>query len=155
MDRAFVRHLARTIWYALLRLLLPLGGEATARDIRRQVQPRLDRPLPTRVSSRELLAALAHRPFRSIFYARLRNKGIPGRVLAGLLACLYRGEPVLYFACGELGPGFMMMHGFSTIITARRIGTDCQVASRSQSDMTTGAHRRPSAIASESELARR
>jgi serine O-acetyltransferase len=128
VDNALVKQLVRSVIYAPLRATLPLGGEATQRDIRRQLQPRLDLPLPSAVSSRDLLAALAHRPFRTIFYTRLRNSGIAGRLLASALELFYKGEPALYFACGELGPGFMMMHGFATIITARRIGTDCQVA---------------------------
>ncbi len=120
--------LARRLAYLPLRLALPLGGEATVRDIRRQVQPRLDLPLPSSVPERDLVAVLAHRPFRTILYRRLRRRGIAGRILGIALAALYRGEPALYITCEEIGPGFVMMHGFATIITARRIGRDCQVA---------------------------
>ena len=109
-------------------MALRLGGEATRRDIRRQVQPRLDLPLPERVGSAELLGVLAHRPFRSILYHRLRLSGIPGRIVAGVLSVVYHGEPALFITCPEVGAGFMMMHGFATIVTAQRLGVDCQIA---------------------------
>ncbi len=127
MLRALKR-LWRTFAFLPLRPALVLGGEATRRDVRRQLQPRLDLPLPESVSTAELLEVLAHRPFRSILYHRLRLGGIPGRIIAALLAGVYRGEPALFLTCEEIGPGLMMMHGFATIVTARRIGADCQVA---------------------------
>ena len=123
-----VARTVRLIAYLPLRLALPLGGEATERDVRRQLQPRLDLPLPASYTSAELVRVLAHRPFRSILYYRLRTIGIPGRVLAKALSVLYRGEPALFISSAEIGPGLMMMHGFATIIAARRIGTDCQIS---------------------------
>jgi serine acetyltransferase len=126
-----VRHLllaSRFVAYLPLRLALPLGGTATDRDIRRQLQPRLDLALPTSYTSAELVRVLAHRPFRSIFYGRLRSSGVAHRLLAGGLSFFYRGEPALFITCEDIGPGLMLMHGFATIITAERIGTDCQIA---------------------------
>ncbi len=123
-----LKRLWRTFAFLPLRLALGLGGEATQRDIRRQLQPRLDLPLPESVSAAELLEVLAHRPFRSILYQRLRLGGNAGRVIAAVLAAVYRGEPALFITCAEIGPGLMMMHGFATIVTAQRIGADCQVA---------------------------
>lgn len=118
----------RLIAYLPLRLALPLGGAATERDVRRQLQPRLDLPLPASYTSADLVRVLAHRPFRSVFYYRLRTIGIPGRVLAKALAVLYHEEPALFISSPEIGPGLMMMHGFATIVAARRIGTDCQIS---------------------------
>ena len=123
-----IKRLWRTFAFAPLCAALPLGGEATQRDVRRQLQPRLDVSLPERVSFAELLEVLAHRPFRSIFYHRLRLGGALGRVLAGVLGAVYSGEPALFITCPEVGAGFMMMHGFATIVTAQRIGVDCQIA---------------------------
>lgn len=120
--------LARSIAYLPLRLALARGGAATDRDIRRQLQPRLDLPLPESYTSAELVTVLAHRPFRSILYARLRASGVPGRVLGGVLALFYKGEPALFITCEDIGPGLMLMHGFATIITAKRVGADCQIA---------------------------
>jgi serine O-acetyltransferase len=118
----------RFVLYSPLRLVLPLGGEATDRDIRRQLQPRLDLPLPVSYTRGQLVGVLAHRPFRSILYTRLRGSGLTHKLLARALAVFYRGEPALFISCGEIGPGLMLMHGFATIITAQRIGADCQVS---------------------------
>ncbi len=125
----------RLIWHSCratlllpLRATLPLGGAATERDIRRQIQPRLDLPLPESYTPAQLRAVLGHRPFRSVFYHRLSATGHGGRLLARLLRLLYPGEPALFINCEEIGPGLMLMHGFATIITAQRIGRDCQVA---------------------------
>ncbi len=94
----------------------------------RQLQPRLDLDLPASVTSAERLSVLAHRPFRSILYYRLSKRGGLARLLAEVLSRVYRGEPALYISCPDIGPGLMMMHGFATIITAQRLGADCQVA---------------------------
>jgi serine acetyltransferase len=118
----------RFVAYLPLRLALPLGGAATSRDIRRQLQPRLDLPLPDSYTSAQLVSVLVHRPFRSIFYHRLRSSGSPHKVVASALAVIYKGEPALFITCGDIGPGLMLMHGFATIITARKIGMDCQIS---------------------------
>jgi serine acetyltransferase len=126
-----MRRFVRAGWfvaYLPLRLVLPLGGAATCRDIRRQLQPRLDLPLPNSYTSAQLVSVLAHRPFRSILYHRLRGSGVPHKVFANALAVLYRGETALFISCDDIGPGLMLLHGFATIITARRIGRDCQVS---------------------------
>lgn len=111
-----------------LRAALPIAGPAAMRDLRRQVQPRLDLPLPEAVTAAQICSVLAHRPFRSILYHRLRDAGLTGRVTAKLLALVYRGEPAFYITCADIGPGLMLMHGFATIIVAQRIGTDCQIS---------------------------
>ncbi len=98
------------------------------RDIRRQLQPRLDLPLPVSYTTAELVRVLRHRPFRSILYHRLRGRGLLGKLIAKALALVYKGEPALFISCDDVGPGLMLMHGFATIITARKIGADCQVS---------------------------
>jgi serine O-acetyltransferase len=118
----------RGVMYAPLVGALRLGGEATRRDIRRQLQPRLDLPLPEEVSYAELLGVVRHKPFRSILYHRLRTAGLTTKVVSVCLAAMYRGEPAMTIACDDIGPGLMLMHGFATIITARRLGVDCQVS---------------------------
>ena len=111
-----------------LRLALPVGGAATDRDIRRQLQPRLDLPLPASYTSAQLVGVLRHRPFRSILYHRLGGSGRAHKLLAKALAVVYKGEPALFICCDDIGPGLMLMHGFATIITAQHIGADCQVS---------------------------
>ena len=111
-----------------LRMALPLGGDAVGRDIRRQVQPRLDLPLPPTVDDRQLDQVLRHRPFRSVLYHRMRACGMKGRLAAKLLSSVYRGEPALFITCDDIAPGLMLLHGFATIVVARRIGVDCQLS---------------------------
>ena len=123
-----LKNLSRAIAYAPLRVALAIGGESSARDVLRQLQPRLDLPLPDSPTRAQLLSVLAHRPFRTILYYRLKLAGGARRIVAEVLSRLYRGEPALYFNCAEIGAGLMMMHGFATIVTARRIGVDCQIA---------------------------
>jgi serine O-acetyltransferase len=122
------KNLSRAIAYAPLRPALALGGESAARDVRRQLQPRLDLALPDSYTGAELVSVLAHRPFRTILYHRLKLAGGARRVVAEVLSRLYRGEPALFLNCSEIGAGLMMMHGFATIVTARAIGVDCQIA---------------------------
>ena len=102
--------------------------EAVARDILRQLQPRLDLPLPVTCTPLERARALRHPPLRTVLYARLTASGTQGRVIAGALRRLYPGEPALYITCSEIGPGLLLMHGFATIVVAERIGRDCQVS---------------------------
>jgi serine O-acetyltransferase len=116
------------IAYLPLRLALPLGGGAVQRDILRQLQPRLDLPLPASYTTAQLVGVLRHRPFRSILYYRLGGRSIAGRAIARALALVYKGEPALFISCDDIGPGLVLMHGFATIVTARKIGMDCQVS---------------------------
>lgn len=65
--------------------------------------------------------------FRSLVYVRLRNTGLVGKVLARLVAVVYRPQTNLYVDCGDVGPGLYLEHGFATIINAERIGAHCWI----------------------------
>lgn len=54
--------------------------------------------------------------------------GLKGRLVSKVLRAFYKGEPALFISCDDIGPGLMLMHRFATIITAQKIGVDCQVA---------------------------
>lgn len=58
--------------------------------------------------------------FRNVFYYRL---GILGRIVGIFL------KPIkpLYITANNIGSGFVMFHGFSTIIYAKSIGNDCTI----------------------------
>jgi serine O-acetyltransferase len=58
--------------------------------------------------------------FRNILYHRL---GVVGRVVK----IFARPLPTLYIHTRDIGPGFYIQHGFGTIISARRIGSNCWV----------------------------
>jgi serine O-acetyltransferase len=124
-----VRHVRRfLLWPLLAACRLPEVREAVERDMRRVVQPRLDLPLPERLTDADLGRVLLHRPFRTILYLRLRQSGPRGRAVAALLRRPYAPEIALEISCDDVGPGLMLMHGFATIVVAERIGADCQVA---------------------------
>jgi serine O-acetyltransferase len=98
------------------------------RDIRRQLRPRLDLPLLESYTRQQLTAALRHRPLRTVLYARLRNSGTAGEIVQYLVRKVYPGETAMLISCRDIGPGLFLMHGFATIVTAQRIGTDCQIS---------------------------
>lgn len=98
---------------------------AVERDVARAHQPRLDLPLPETVSLADLAAVLNRREYRTVFYARLAGGGTAPRVLARLLATLWRPQVAFELSCGRIGPGLYVAHGFATIVVAARIGTDC------------------------------
>lgn len=58
--------------------------------------------------------------FRNIFYYRVG-------LLSQILKLLYPQMKPLYIASNNLGSGFVMYHGFSTIIYAKSIGKNCTI----------------------------
>jgi len=123
---ARVRGLLSLPLYALARA--SPAWPAVDRDVRRYLQPRMDLPLAERVQPADALRAMAHRPLRSILYARLRLAGGPWRLLAAVLPVLYRPAVALEISCAQIGGGMCSYHGFATIIVAERIGEDCLFA---------------------------
>lgn len=62
--------------------------------------------------------------FRNLFYYRvLKTNFIAGRIIQPL----YPRIKSLYIKTKDIGPGFVIYHGFSTIISAKRIGKNCSV----------------------------
>jgi serine O-acetyltransferase len=68
-----------------------------------------------------------HREFRSLAYQRLRSAGGPWPLLAAGLSCVYRPQTSLSFDCPSIGARLFIEHGYSTVITAERIGSDCWI----------------------------
>ena len=58
--------------------------------------------------------------FRSICYNRLRAKQI-------FISWLWKGQTNLSIACHDIGPGFVIQHGYSTVIAAKQIGKNFHV----------------------------
>lgn len=83
-----------------------------------------------------LINALRWSPqFRGVYYYRVRRSASP--VLHRLLnvaEILFPGPPALYLDCPDIGPGLFLAHGFSTIIAAERIGSNCRI----HQNVTTG-----------------
>jgi serine O-acetyltransferase len=114
---------------AAYRLAPAATREAIDRDVLRFHQQRLDLPLPASHSLAELTEALASREFRSVFYyGRLRPAGGAAKLASYVLPRFLGGQAAFVIDCEELGPGFVLAHGFATIVTAKRIGADCLVS---------------------------
>lgn len=60
------------------------------------------------------------REFRSICYKRLGHRKI-------FISWLWRGQTNLTIACEDIGPGFIVQHGYSTVIVAEHIGNNFHV----------------------------
>ena len=58
--------------------------------------------------------------FRSVFYKRVG-------VLRLLSSWWLRGKPTLEITTNDIGGGLIIQHGFSTIISAEKIGRDCKI----------------------------
>jgi serine acetyltransferase len=86
------------------------------------VEPRND--LET---ARFLLRALRQPGVRSVFYHRLSGGRTRDKLLGMLLKPLYRGGPGIEIVCDDIGPGFLLGHGQSVVIWAKRIGANCTV----------------------------
>ena len=128
--------LRRLLWDVRGLLVAPLLAAArrcparreVERDMLRFAQPRMDLPLPGRLSRRQTVEALRHPPLRTILYARLGLAGPGWKLAARLLGVVYRGAVALEIHCSQIGGGLCSYHGFATILTAERIGEDCLFA---------------------------
>ncbi len=121
----------RRLWYAPLMLAVSRAADslAVARDIERFAEHNRNPKTGTFPGGRfDVLDALAMAEFRSVLYERLRMQGPSGVASAAVLRRIYPGQVALWLSCPDIGPGLYVMHGFSTMVTARRIGADCQVA---------------------------
>jgi serine O-acetyltransferase len=113
-------------WYApmLLGLVARRAVPLVAADTSRWfaiVHP----PVPRRLATLALLAG--YREFRTLYCYRLRRAGVIGASLGAICGVVYPGERTLHLACGDIGPGLFIQHGFATIVAARRLGADCWI----------------------------
>jgi serine O-acetyltransferase len=107
------------------------GRASIERDIERWVEVRAGGDLPgieTSSTDDALCAYLAvFKEFRNIFYYRLEHGGGLGLVVAKAARRVWRDVPSFELSCGDIGPGFVARHGYSSILTAERIGANCLV----------------------------
>jgi serine O-acetyltransferase len=61
-----------------------------------------------------------HQEFRNLFHYRMGFFSIPLKIFC---------KPIesLYINCEDIGPGLFIQHGFSTVISARKMGKNCWV----------------------------
>jgi serine O-acetyltransferase len=65
--------------------------------------------------------------FRNLLYYRLERGGHTGALVAKAARRVWRPVATLDLSCPDIGPGLVIRHGYSTILTAERIGADCFV----------------------------
>lgn len=61
--------------------------------------------------------------YRNLFYYRIGNVRFWSRIIQFVFPPL----PTLFITCNNIGGGLFILHGFATIIAAKKIGTHCQV----------------------------
>jgi serine O-acetyltransferase len=64
---------------------------------------------------------------RTVFYERLYQGTPSERRLVKLLRRTWRGLPSVELSCPKIGGGFVLAHGYSTVVRAESIGRDCRI----------------------------
>ncbi len=122
------------VWYAPMLLALPFAS--ASRDRLRADVVRWVNITGTGTSASEdadgnwrntLSLLAAYSEFRTLYCYRLRRAGALSAALAALFAVIYPGERTLHLACGDIGGGLFIQHGFATIVAARKVGRDCWI----------------------------
>jgi len=62
--------------------------------------------------------------FRNLFYYRITRSNL---ILGRVIQPFYPRLNSLYIHTSEIGPGLIIYHGFSTIISAKKIGENCSI----------------------------
>lgn len=66
--------------------------------------------------------------FRSVYFYRITRGNLAARVAKRAASLLYKSRESLYISSAEgIGPGLYIEHGFSTVITAKRIGANAYI----------------------------
>jgi serine O-acetyltransferase len=116
------------------------------RDIERWVKVLpLDMPMET-VDDALCTYLTVYVEFRNVFYYRLEQGGGLCSLLAKLARRIWSEVSTFKISCGEIGPGFVVRHGYSTVLTAERIGANCFVHHEVTLGYDEGEVRRPPLI---------
>ncbi|MFJ7552486.1 serine O-acetyltransferase [Bacillus thuringiensis] len=67
---------------------------------------------------------LNNEEFRNLFYYRINKHNL---ILSRVLKLFYRPLSHLYLYTDDIGEGLFIQHGFSTIVTAKKIGKNCSI----------------------------
>lgn len=76
----------------------------------------------------EVWFALLRPESRSVYYARLRDVGGFWHLIQALFGVFAKAQVALEISVEDLQPGLYFMHGFATIVSARRIGAHCTIS---------------------------
>ncbi|BEP14154.1 hypothetical protein acdb102_24650 [Acidothermaceae bacterium B102] len=77
----------------------------------------------------ELLTDTTHE-FRNLYNHRVSRCGLIGQILSRALATVYHAEHTLFLWTEDIGPGLFIDHGFSTVVSAERVGANCWIGSQ-------------------------
>ena len=117
-------HVLAKAWFTPMLIGLPFAGASRPRidaDVVRWAQA-TGRP------GTSLRALLARYPeFRTLYCYRLRRGGSAAAVIGKIATVLYPGERTLHLACGDIGGGLFIQHGFATVVAARKVGENCWI----------------------------
>jgi serine O-acetyltransferase len=67
----------------------------------------------------------AYPEYRNVLYFRLESGNVRGMLAAKVARRIWRPVATFDIGCADVGPGLVVRHGYSTILTAERIGADC------------------------------
>jgi serine O-acetyltransferase len=66
--------------------------------------------------------------FRNVYFYRIHRGNLPARVAKRAVSIIFRTRESLYLIADEgIGPGLYIEHGFSTVVTAKRIGANAYI----------------------------
>lgn len=74
-----------------------------------------------------ITGVLRYPEFRPLMYKRLSSHSFYKRLLCYLLSVLYKPHRLLYIHTKKIGMGMFFEHGYSTIISAESIGSNCHI----------------------------
>ena len=110
----------------LLPFLLTDQKEMILQDVRRWRELRGMVPGSALTCLLRLLCEVLE--FRSVYFYRVHRGNLAARVAKRAASLLYRSRESLYISAAEgIGPGLYIEHGFSTVITAKRIGANAYI----------------------------
>lgn len=66
--------------------------------------------------------------YRVVLGGRLKQCGLPGKLLAAIVKIRTRHLNLYIHRMQNIGAGFRIMHGYSTIVNAQQIGENCCVS---------------------------
>ena len=116
-------------WPLVLALRVTDQRAVIHADLVRWKRLRFDQPSApvVQMSDDDMLRSFvaAYREYRNVLYYRLEAGNLPGVLLAKVARRIWRPVATFDIACPDIGPGLVVRHGYSTILTADRIGADC------------------------------
>lgn len=66
--------------------------------------------------------------FRNVYFYRIHGGNLVARIAKRVVSLVYRTRESLYLSTEEgIGPGLYIEHGFSTVVTAKRIGANAYI----------------------------